>query len=173
MFARAAQFQGLDDRIEMVPLGAQRHGDSGGVVEGHAADRVLLPQEQVGQADGDGAGVLVLVHRPAAVAHAVRHVAQQRAAEVGVFLELFDVVAVLLRPDFPIDVAQVVAEGVLAMLAKLDRLAEVRTAMHAGEESLDDVPCAEIEPGDPLDRLRKQKSLGIVHRGSVRLRGWG
>ena len=110
---------------------------------------------------------------PAAVAHAARDVAQQRAAEVRVFLELLDVVAVLLGPDLPVDVAQVVAAGVLAVLAELDRLAEVRAAVHAGEEALDDVPRAEIEPGDPLDRLRMQKSFGIVHRGSVRLRGWG
>ena len=60
-----------------------------------------------------------------------------------------------------------------AVLEELDGLAEVRAAVHPGQETLDQVLGAEIEPGDPLDRLRKQKSLGIVHRGSVRLRGWG
>ena len=106
----------------------------GGVVEGDAADRVLLPQQQVGQADGDRAAVFVLAHRAAAVAHAGGNVAQQRAAEVRVLFELLDVIAVLLRPDFPVDIAQVVAVGVFAVLAELDRLPEVRTAVHPGKE---------------------------------------
>ena len=110
---------------------------------------------------------------PAAVAHAGRDVDQQRAAEVGVLLELLDVVAVLLGPDLPVDVPQVVAAGVLAVLAELDRLAEVRAAVHARQEALDDVPGAQVQPGDPLDRLRMQKSFGIGHRGSARLLWWG
>ena len=61
----------------------------------------------------------------------------------------------------------------LAMLEKLDRLAEVRTAMHPGEESLDHVPGPQFQPGDAFDRLRMQKSFGIGHRGSVHLRARG
>ena len=56
------------------------------------------------------------------------------APQVGVFLVLLDVIAVLFGPHFPIDVPQVVAVAVLAVLQKLDRLPEVRTAMHAGEK---------------------------------------
>ena len=63
------------------------------LVERHAAHGVLLPQQQIRQARGHRAGVLVLVQRPAAVLHAVRDIDQQRAAQVGVFLVLLDVAA--------------------------------------------------------------------------------
>ena len=59
-----ADFQGLDDGVEVVAAGAQGNGHADGVVEGHAAHGVLLPQQQVGQADADGAAVFVLVQRP-------------------------------------------------------------------------------------------------------------
>jgi hypothetical protein len=34
--------------------------------------------------------------------------------------------------------------------------------VHAGEEALDDVAGADVEPGDPGDGLRVQKAAGIV-----------
>ena len=40
-----------------------RHDLADVLVEGDQADGVLLPQQQVGQAGGDGAGVVVLVQR--------------------------------------------------------------------------------------------------------------
>ena len=95
------------------------------------------------------------------------------AAEIGVLLKLLDEVAVLLGPQLPVNVPRVVAEGIFTVLAELNRLAEVRTAMHAGEEALDDVPGPQLQPRDPLDGVRMQKSSGIAHRGSVRLLAWG
>src|SRR5262249_52899700 len=71
--------------------------------------------------------------------------------------ELLDKVAVLLGPDFPVDVPRVVAVRIFAMLAEFDRLAEVRAAVHAGEEALDDVPSPQFQPRDPLDCLWMQK----------------
>ena len=173
LVAGRADFQGLEDRFQVVPLGPQGHDHPHLLVEGNAAHGVLLAQQQVGQAAGDRGAVLELVHRPAAVAHAAGDVDQHGAAEVGVLFELLDVVAVLLGPQLPVDVPGVVAEGVLAVLAKLDRLAEVGTAMHAGEETLDDVAGPHFQPRDPLDRVRMQKSSGIAHRGSTRLLAWG
>ena len=84
------------------------------------ADGVLLAQEQVAEAGGDGAGVVVLVERPAAVVHRLADVHDERAAQVGLFLELLDVEAVGLGPDLPVEVADVVAGGVLAVLHELD-----------------------------------------------------
>ena len=129
------------------------------LVERNAADGVVLLEHQVGQAGGERAGVFVLVQRPAAVPHAVRDVDQQRAAQVRVFFELLDVQAVLPRPDLPVDVPQIVAGHVFAMLQELDRLAEVRTAVHPRKESFDDVPGPQFQPRDPLDRFRMQKSF--------------
>ncbi len=148
MSLRLVDRQSLDDRIQMAPLGAQRHRRADPLVERHAADRVLLPQQQIGQADGDRRGVFELVQRAGAVAHAVRHVDQQRGPQVRVFLELLDVIAILLGPDFPIDVPQVVADGVFAVLAKFDRLAEIRAAVQSGQKAFDDMPRPQIKPRD-------------------------
>ena len=66
---------------------------------------------------------------------------------------------VLLRPDFPVDVPQVVAPGILPVLEKLDRPAEVRAVVHPGQETLDHAPRAEVQPGDSPDDVRMQKPL--------------
>ena len=91
------------------------------------------------------------------------------AAHVRVFFELLDVVAILLGPDLPIDVAQIVADGIFAVLPEFDRLAEIGAAVQAGQKAFDDMPCPEVQPRDSLDRFRMQKSFGIGHRGSIRL----
>ena len=118
------------------------------------ADRVLLPEQQVAEAGGDGAGVVVLVQRPAAVVHRLADVDDQVAAQVGLGLVLLDVEAVGLGPDLPVEVADVVAGGVLAVLHELDGVAEERALVHAGDEALDDLPGPQVEPGDAGDGLR-------------------
>ena len=112
---------------------------------------------------------------PRAVARASGDVDEQGAAQIGLFLELLDVIAILLGPDLPVDASQVVAVGIFAMLAELDRLPEIRAVVHAGEEALDDVPRTQLEPCDPLDRFRMQESLGIGRgiAGLIRLPGGG
>ena len=109
-----------------------------------------------------------------AVAHAGGNVDQQRAAEVGIFFELLDVEAILLGPDLPIDIPRVVAPGVFAMLAELDRLAE-NTGCGASPTEKPSTTCRARRPRccDPLDRFRMQKSSGIGHRASTRLLGPG
>ncbi len=59
--------------------------------------------------------------------------------------------------------AQVVTGHVLAVLAELDRLAEVWAAMHSRQESLDDMPRSQFQSGDAFNRFRMQKSFGIGH----------
>ena len=105
----------------MARAGAQRNRLADRFVEDGAADGVLLPQQQIRQRRGRRDRVVALVQRPAAVLHAGRDIDQQAAAQVGVFLELLDVQPVLLGPDLPVDVAQVVARRVLAVLQELDR----------------------------------------------------
>ena len=68
----------------------------------------------------------ILVQRSIAVTHAVGNVDKQRAAEVGVLLELLDIQAVLPRPDFPVHVAQVLGHelevGLMAQVAQAPQL---------------------------------------------------
>ena len=60
-----------------VVLAAGGHDLAHVLVEGDQADRVLLAQQQVGQAGGDGAGVVVLVERAAAVVHRLADIDDQ------------------------------------------------------------------------------------------------
>jgi len=67
-----------------------------------------------------------------------------------------------------VDVAQIVSARVLAVLKELDRLTEVGAAVDAGQKSFDDVASAQIEPRDPTNGFRMQKSFGSGHRSSIR-----
>ena len=114
-------------------------------------------------------GVLVFAERPVAVLHTAGHIDQQLHSHVGFFFELLNVQSVLPRPHLPIDVTQVVAGMVLAMLQELDRLPEVWAAMAAGHEAFHDVLGSQIQSLDSLDRFRMQKVFGIGHRWSIHL----
>ena len=60
------------------------------------------------------------------------------ALEIGFFLVLLDVQSIGLGPNFPIDVAQVIARSVLAMGREFDRETVVGAAMLAGDKPFDD-----------------------------------
>ena len=94
---------------------------------------------------------------------------QQRAAQVGVLLELLHIQPILPGPHLPIDVPQVVASRVFAMLQEFDRLPEVGAAVHAGEEALHDVagdPPGPIAEGyqAAVDVLAALHAQAFVHR---------
>ena len=152
-----------------VRLGAARRDDLPDVlVEADQADRVLLPQEQVRQAGGDRAAVLVLGEGAAAVAHRLADVHDQRRPQVGLGLELLDVKAVGLAPDLPVEVAEVVAADVLAVLDELDRVAEEPAFVHAGDEPLDHLLGAEVEPAGAGDCRRVEEAARVVEVAFVR-----
>src|SRR5262249_22032802 len=92
----------------------------------------------------------------------------QKTAEGRLLLELLDVVAVGARPDLPVEVAQVVALGVLAVLHELDGVAEERALVQAVEEPLDDLAGAQVEPVGAGDGGRVQEAAraggGVGHR---------
>ena len=139
-------------------LRARGHDLADGAVEGDAPDGVHLLEDHVRQASGSGASVVVLVQRSVAVVHRLGDIDDQMAAEVGLGLVLLDVEAVGLGPDLPVEVANVVANAVLAVLHELDGVPEHRALVHAGDEPLDDLASAKIEAGDLRDRRRVQKA---------------
>ncbi len=115
----------------MVLRAARRHHLPHVLVVGNQPDCVLLPQQQIRQTGRDRAAVVVLVQRPVAVVHRVADVHHQLAAEVGLGLVLLDVELVGLGPHLPVEVAQVVARGVIAMLDEFDGMPEERAFVHA------------------------------------------
>ena len=90
------------------------------------------------------------------VAHRAAQVHHQVAGDVGLGLELLDVVLVGLGVDQPVDVLRVVAGGVLAVLAELDRKAVKRAGVQALQKALDDELRAQVEPRDLADDFRLQ-----------------
>ena len=124
------------------------------VVERHAAHGILIANREVSQTDGDCRAVFKLIQMPVAESHAVGDVHQQIDLHFFVRFVLLNVQTILPRPDLPIDVPKIIAGRVLAVLAKLNRLSEVGTTMHARQVALDDLTSPQIHPGDALDRFR-------------------
>ena len=72
------------------------------------------------------------------VGHAAAGIDEEVRLEVGLLLVLLDVVAVGLAEGAPVDVADLVAGVILAVLGELDAEALVRALVDAGEEALDE-----------------------------------
>ena len=102
------------------------------------ADGVALVQHQVRQRGGDVLGVLELARVLALVGHAAAGIDEQMGLQVGLFLVFLDVVAIGLAEGAPVDVADLVAGIILAMLGELDAEALVGALVDAGEEALDE-----------------------------------
>ncbi len=71
--------------------------------------------------------------------HRIADIHDHVAAQVGFFLELLDVKLVGFGPDFPVEMANVVARRVVAVLDEFDRMAKERAAVHAGDETFHDL----------------------------------
>src|SRR5262249_17245366 len=76
---------------------------------------------------------------PALVRHAAGGIDEQMRLEVRLFLIFLDIIAIRFTVGPPVNVADLVAGIILAMLGELDRKALVRTFMPAGEEAPDQV----------------------------------
>ena len=74
--------------------------------------------------------------------------------EIGFFEILLEIDFVGLAEDFPIDVADVVAGDVGAMLGEFDGDALIGRAVHAGHEAFDDKAGPQIEGRDAGERAR-------------------
>ena len=148
LVAGPAHIHRLDDAVDVSLLAARRQDLAHVLVEGDDANGVLLPQQQIAQAGRDGATIIVLVQRSTAVVHRLADVHHQVATQIGLGLELFDIEAIRFGPYLPVEVANVVAGGVFPVLYEFDRMAEERAAVHARDETLDNVLGAQIEAGN-------------------------
>ena len=122
-------------------------------------------EHQVGQRRGGALGVFQLRARRgvAPVAHAFAGIQEQMADQVGFVLELLQIILVGPAEDFPIEIAKVVAGGVLAVLGELDREAVEGAAVDARHVSLDDRPGASGNPCSRASMRESSKSMGVFH----------
>ncbi len=121
-------FEGAGDGEEVGGGGAGGDEVAEFLVEGDEADGVLLVENEVAEAHGDelcvaefGEGIVF-----AFVAHGAGGVDDDVGAEVGGDFVLFDVVAIRLSEDAPIDALCIIARNVLPMLGKVESEADVR-----------------------------------------------
>src|SRR5688572_6168055 len=97
--------------------------------------------------------------------------------EVGLLLELLDVVTVGAGVDLPVERGQIVAGEVLPVFGELDGKPLVRAAMQAGEEPFDHRPCLQLHRPQPRDDGGIEKAQvaggGRWRHGYIPLRGAG
>ena len=158
---------GLDPRADLDALELSEHqAQVGGgrargdvvadlVVEAHQAHRVLLSDHQVAEAGGEVAGVLelrqaILVAR---VGHRAAHVEQDMSLEVRLLLILLDVEAIGAAEHLPVNILDVIAGHVLAVLGELDAEALERASVQSRDKPLDDRSRHQIHPSDLRQRL--------------------
>ena len=101
------------------------------------------------------------------VGHRGAEVHRQVAGEVRLGLELFEVILVGLGVDVPVEVLEVVAGGVPAVLGEFHGKAVEGTGVQAGEEALDDELGAQVEPRHLADDFRTQVFFGGGHDAIV------
>jgi hypothetical protein len=78
--------------------------------------------------------------------HAFADIEQQVTDKIRFFFELLEVEAIALPEYFPIDVPEIVATDILAMLGEFIRKSSIRAAMEARHITLDDSPSAQLQP---------------------------
>ena len=105
------------------------------IVESDEADTIRLVQHQIRQPSGGHAGVVVLGHRIGTVTHRIANVEQNPANEIRFRFVLLEEEATGAAVHLPIDVLDVVAGNVLAVLGELDREAVIGALVHARQEA--------------------------------------
>src|SRR2546429_2340115 len=104
--------------MEMTGAIARGHVIANGGIKGKEAGGVALFGEKIAKAGGDGDGVIgfgFAAHGFGGETHGAAEIDEEVAAEVGFVFEFFEVVAIGAAVAFPIDVADVVTGGVLAV----------------------------------------------------------
>ena len=115
----------------------------------------MLLENQIRQRRRDELRVLQLGDvAPRGIGHRLAGIQEQIREQVGLLLVLLQVKLVGLGPDFPVDVADVVAGHVLAMLGELDGEAVVRAGMHPGDVALDHHARLQVQPLEASQRER-------------------
>jgi hypothetical protein len=118
------------------------------LIEDDESGGVTLNGRHVAQRRSDEARVIELVNRLRSVAHRRRSIEEEKELGIGLALVAFQVAAVGAGEDVPIDVPEIVALGVGAVLGEFLGEAEVRRAVEAVDESVDDGLGDEVKRGD-------------------------
>ncbi len=130
-------------------VGDDRVGEEG------QADGVALLDRQVGQGGGQACRVVELRPPGVGAAHRGAGVHEQVKVQVGVGVVFLDVEPVVAGVELPVEVAEVVAGGILAVRGELDAHPEVGAPVQAVHRPRHD------RAGAQLDRLQAGEEHGV------------
>jgi len=171
--------QGTDDLTPSALAAGASDGGADSVGVDDQAHAVALLERDVAEGGGEGGGVVELGPVAAAVGafgdagaggvgegaraevHGAGGVDEDEQVEVGFLLVLFELEFVGAAEDFPVEVTEVVAGDVLAVLGELDAEASEGRAVQAGGEALDD------HAGAKLEAAEAGEGLGVEIEGGV------
>src|ERR1044071_391940 len=122
------------------------------------SDRVVLAHSEKRQRRCQVLRVLQLGDFAARVSHRSARINQQMYLRVRVTLIFFDVKAVCAREQFPVEVPEVVARHVLAMLCEVCRKPEMRRAMKPADEAFDYGARNQFERAYARQHFRREES---------------
>jgi hypothetical protein len=130
--------------------------DVGWRIESDHAGGVILSEEEPGEGGGEGFSTLEFGSPGgvAAVKHGGAGVADDVKADIGLLHVAFDAEAIASGIEAPIEMAQVVAGLVVAIVAELDAKAMEGAVMHAAEETLHHITGLEVEAFEGREELR-------------------
>ena len=134
-------------------------------VEGDQPDCVALTDHQVSQRGGDSPGMLELGDRLPGVPHAARRIDDKERLQVRLFLIFLDVIPVGLAERPPVDMPDLVAGPVLAMLGKLDRETLERAPVQTGRHAFDHQASQQLEPAETGECAGVERFFGLGHCG--------
>ncbi len=131
----------VEDRLHVAQLAAGRQPVAPVRVEDVESDAVALIDDEIRQGRRQRFREFELVRILVAVEHRVARVHHQMGGEVRFLLVLLDGVAIGTSVAFPVDMANIIARHILAMLDEFDREAAIRTFMIADAQTLDEGAC--------------------------------
>ena len=134
-------------------------GTADGVGVGDEADRVSLPRHQVRERSGEQPRVLELRQpRGPRVVHRRARIERDLAQQIRRLAELLRVEPIGPREQLPVDVLEIVAGTIVAVLAELRAVAVERAAMQARDGAVDDALRDQLEIGNRRERRRVRGS---------------
>lgn len=144
------------------------HPHSRSIRESHQTNAVGLLNREIPQCRGQGRRHVKLrgrrtisgSYRPHL--HRFTRINHQPGDQVGFLFVLLEVIPFGPRVDFPVDMADIVAGGVFAVLSELDSEAVAGTAVPTGEIALDHMSRGDFERINPGDDIGWKHRLWII-----------
>ena len=119
---------------------------------------VTLAAGKVGQRGGQEARVVELADGAAAVGHGARYVEEHGEVGVRLRLVLLDIMTVRAREQPPVDLADVIARYVGAVLRELHRQSQIGRAVEPVQKAVHHRACEELEVIDPRQHHRIEEA---------------